>query len=99
MSISYCLPPASTGGLKVTVLDLDERQPVWSTRVAWEDASWHEDIFPLWLGEGEYLIMFDAESTWSNPDQLDPAFSPENRSLGFALSKLSFDAAETDGAR
>jgi hypothetical protein len=97
--ISYCLPPAPTGGLKVTVHDLDTRQPTWSTHVSWRDSSWHEDTFPLRLAAGEYLITFDADATWSNPDGLDPAFWPENRSLGFALSKLSFDGAEANGSR
>jgi hypothetical protein len=97
--ISYCLPPATTGGLTVTVQDLDKRQPRWSTRIAWKDPSWHEDTFPLQLAKGKYLITFDADATWSNPDGLDPAFWPENRSLGFALSSLRFDTAEANGTR
>jgi GT2 family glycosyltransferase len=97
--ISYCLPPGPIGGLKVTVRELGTPRPAWSTRLAWADGSWHEEAFPLRLAEGDYLITFDAEATWSNPDGLDPALGPENRSLGFAISKLSFDAVEAQPER
>jgi hypothetical protein len=99
LHVSYCLPPATTGALMVTVQDLDKRKPRWSTRMGWEDASWHEATFPVRLAKGDYLITFEAEATWSNPDGLDPAFSPENRSLGFALSRLSLDTSEANGRR
>jgi GT2 family glycosyltransferase len=89
--LSCCLPPGSTGGLTVTVYPLDERRAVWSTRIAWPEVAWHEDSFPLRLAAGDYLVSFDAEATWSNPGRRDPGLEPENRSLGFALSSLSFD--------
>jgi GT2 family glycosyltransferase len=88
--LSYCLPPGSIGGLKVTVCPLEQQRPVWSTRIAWLDGAWHDDSFPLRLAGGDYIVSFDAEATWSNPGQRDPAFWAENRSLGFALSSLSF---------
>jgi hypothetical protein len=76
--------------LKVTVGDLDGREPSWSTRLAGLDGDWHEAELPLRLAPGDYLVSFDAEATWSNPGQRDPKLWPENRSLGFALSSLSF---------
>ncbi|MGA2320241.1 MAG: glycosyltransferase family 2 protein [Solirubrobacteraceae bacterium] len=88
--LSYCLPPGPIGGLKVTVCPLDQRRPVWSTSIAWLDAAWHEESFPLRLAGGDYLVSFDAETAWSNPGGEDPAFWAENRSLGIALSSLSF---------
>ena len=89
--LSYCLPPGPIGGLTITVCPLDQQMPVWSTRIAWHDADWHEEDFPLRLAAGDYLVSFDAETTWSNPGQQDSELWPENRSLGFALSLLSFE--------
>jgi GT2 family glycosyltransferase len=94
LRLRYCLPPAPTGGVRVTVRPLDDRQPAWFRRIAWDDGAWHDDSFPLQLTPGDYLVSFDAETTWSNRDSLDRRFGPENRSLGFALSWLSFDATE-----
>jgi N-acetylglucosaminyl-diphospho-decaprenol L-rhamnosyltransferase len=88
--LSYCLPPGPVGDLKVTVRSLDQQRPVWSAGIAWVDADWHEDSFRLRLAAGDYFVSFDAEATWSNPGRRDPALWPENRSLGFALSSLSF---------
>lgn len=39
---------------------------------------------------GDHFVSFDAEAPWSNPDREDQELWPENRSLGFALSSLSF---------
>jgi GT2 family glycosyltransferase len=91
--LSYCLPPAPIGGLKITVCPLDQGRPVWSTSVAWHDANWHDDSFPLRLAAGDYVVSFESEAAWSNPGRQDPAFWAENRSLGFALSSLSFGGA------
>ena len=88
--MSYCLPPGPIGGLKVSVCPLEQSRAVWSTRIAWHDADWHASSFPLGLAAGDYVVSFDAEATWSNPGQEDPTFWAENRSLGFALSSLSF---------
>ncbi len=88
--LSYRLPPGPIGGLKVTVCDLDGRQPIWSTRLPWVDGDWHEEELALRLAPGDYLVCFDVEATWSNPGQRDPKLWPENRSLGFALSSLLF---------
>jgi GT2 family glycosyltransferase len=88
--LDYCLPPGPTGGLNVSVCPLDQPQTAWSTHIAWIDASWRHDSFPLRLAAGDYLVSFNAETTWSNPEGQDPAMLAENRSLGFALSSLSF---------
>jgi GT2 family glycosyltransferase len=88
--LNYCLPPGSTGGLNVSVCPLDRSQAAWSTRIAWTDASWRHESFPLRLTAGDYLVSFDADTTWSNPEGQNPALLAENRSLGFALSSLSF---------
>jgi GT2 family glycosyltransferase len=94
LRLRYCLPPASIDGVKVMVQALNDRRRVWSTRIAWGDGAWHDDDFPLHLAAGDYLVSFDAETTWSNPEGRDRRFAPENRSLGFALSLLSFEPSE-----
>jgi GT2 family glycosyltransferase len=89
-SLSYRLPPVSSG-VKVTVCPVDQQTPVWSAGIAWQDGDWHEDSLPLQLSPGDYVVSFEAEEAWSNPGQRDPGLWAENRSLGFALSSLSFD--------
>jgi GT2 family glycosyltransferase len=89
--ITYRLPPIDSG-VKLTISSLDAAQEVSSTRIEWRDADWHEDSFPVQLAPGKYMIRFEAEIPWSNPGQTDPSLWAENRSLGFALSSLSFDA-------
>ena len=42
------------------------------------------------LAAGDYVVAFDAADPWSNPGQRDPEFWAENRTLGFALSSLTF---------
>lgn len=93
LRIGYCLPPAPTRGVKVTIQTLHDSRPVWTTFIAWTDGAWHHDRFPLRLPASDYLVSFDAETTWSNPEGGDPAFVPENRSLALALSSMSFDPA------
>jgi GT2 family glycosyltransferase len=88
--LSYRLPPASIGGVRVAIKPLGEDREAFSARLAWRDAEWREEAFSLELDAGEYLVAFDAEEEWSNPDGSDAALSPENRSLGLALSSLTF---------
>ncbi len=92
--LSYCMPPGPIGGLNIAICPLHERRASWSTRIAWHDQDWHEDSFPLQLPAGDYLVSFDADAAWSNPKRQDPSLWPENRSLGFALSSLSFEDGE-----
>jgi len=90
MCLNYRRTPLPCGGLKVAVSPLEEEAPAWSTQLAWVDGDWHEETFPLQLPPGDYLVSFDAEETWTNPDQRDPSLWSEIRTLGFALSSLSF---------
>lgn len=91
VKISYALPPGARSGVRVAVAPVGgSRRPLWSGRLADRGDGWHEDSFELQLAPGEYLMRFDSESTWSNPDGRDAGLWPENRSLGFALSSLSF---------
>ena len=91
--LSYRLPPVPSGGLKIELCPLGEQVPVWSTHLAWHDGDWHEESFTLRLPAGDYVVSFDAEETWTNPAQRDPSLWSEIRSLGFALSSLSFGTA------
>lgn len=89
-SLSYRLPPVSNGALRVAVSPLGRSSEAFSTRLDRRDADWHEDSFGVELPAGAYLVSFDAEDSWSNPDGRDDALWAENRSLGFALSSLAF---------
>jgi hypothetical protein len=89
-SLSYRFPPGPTGGLNISVRPVDSRETEWSTRIAWRAGEWHEETLPLRLSAHDYVVAFDAEATWSNPAGRDGDLPPENRSLGFALSSLSF---------
>lgn len=88
--LSYCLPPRSIGRLHVVLSALPEQREVWSTSLVWEDGDWHDKALALELEPGDYLVSFATEQTWSNPEGRDPTIWGENRSLGFAVSSLSF---------
>jgi hypothetical protein len=88
--MNYRLPPGSIGALSISVRPLDTHESEWSTRIAWQDDDWHQESFPIRLARGDYLVSFDAETTWSNPDNGDAGVPAENRALGFALSDLRF---------
>ncbi len=89
--LSYCLPPVTIGGVRISVRSLHRSRAVWSARIPWLDGGWHEDRFPLRLAAGDYVVSFDADATWSNPNRGDPSFSAESRSLGVAVSSIVFD--------
>jgi hypothetical protein len=91
--LSYRFPPGSHGGVTISARAVDAPEPVWSTRLAWREGEWQEETLPLRLDAGDYVVAFDAEATWSNPGQQNPQLPPENRSLGFAVSSLSFGDA------
>jgi hypothetical protein len=91
-SLSYRFPPGPTGGLQMSARPLDARgtEAVWSTRIEWREGEWHEQPLDLRLPVGDYVVRFDADTTWSNPEGRDAGLPPENRTLGFALSSLLF---------
>jgi GT2 family glycosyltransferase len=90
VSLSWRFPPGPTRGVNISVRPVDSREAEWSTRIAWRAGEWHEQTLALALPARDYVVAFDAEATWSNPDRREPDLPPENRSLGFALSLLSF---------
>jgi GT2 family glycosyltransferase len=106
-SLSYRLPPASIGALRVEIapigdsgapLDGHSRRigngPPGSSagvRIEWSDGEWHERSFAAELGPGTYLVSFRTDTTWSNADGRDPDLWPEARSLGAAVAALSLD--------
>jgi hypothetical protein len=89
-SMTFRMAPGPIGGVNVSLSRLDSSAAVWSTRIPWQDGDWHEERFPLRLDAGDYVVAFHTEATWSNPAHRDPTLPPENRSLGLALSSLSF---------
>jgi GT2 family glycosyltransferase len=95
--IGYRMAPVSVGLLRISAYALGSAQPVWSAEMPWHDGEWHDEELPLSLPAGDYLFELETESTWSNPDQRDAAFPPDNRALGFALSELSFRGSTATG--
>lgn len=95
--LSYRLPPGPIRGLHIAIRPVHSQGVVWATRIVWQDGDWHEVSFPLRLAAGDYVVSFNAESPWSNPGRRDPALWAENRSLGFALSSLTFDERAPTG--
>ncbi len=97
LRLSYCLPPGPIGAVQISVRPLYRERIAWSTRLPWHDGDWHDDRFDVRLAPGEYLLSFDADTAWSNPDGEDAAFSPENRSLGIAVSSIAFNDETAPG--
>jgi GT2 family glycosyltransferase len=97
LRLSYCLPPGPIGAVGLSVRPLHRRRIAWSTRLPWHDGDWHDDRFDVRLAPGEYLLSFDADTAWSNPDGEDADFSPENRSLCIAVSSITFDDESAPG--
>jgi GT2 family glycosyltransferase len=87
--LRYRFPPGPSGDVIVSVRPVDSQDVLWSTRLAWQE----EEQLALQLSAGDYVVAFEAEGTWSNPDQGEPRLPPENRALGFAVSSLSFAQA------
>jgi GT2 family glycosyltransferase len=89
--LGYRLPPVDNGGLTMTVAPLHEpRGEPFSIHVPWRDGEWREETFAVELPRGEHLVSFATERAWSNPERRDPSLWPENRSLGLAISSLTF---------
>jgi GT2 family glycosyltransferase len=89
--LDYRLPPVANGGLTMTVAPLHEpRGEPFSIHVPWRDGEWREESFAVELPRGEHLVSFATERAWSNPEGRDPSLWPENRSLGLAISSLTF---------
>jgi GT2 family glycosyltransferase len=91
MRLTYCLPPGPIGGVRLSIRALHRERSAWSTHLRWHDGDWHEDEFAASLAPGDYVVSFDADTAWANPEGRDPTFSPENRSLGMAVSSIEFD--------
>ncbi|HVA20371.1 MAG TPA: hypothetical protein VMU55_09355 [Solirubrobacteraceae bacterium] len=89
--LSYRMPPGPIGGVNVSVRPVDSDEPAWSARIPWRPGEWREDSFAVALPAGDYVVAFDAQATWSNPEQRDPDLPPENRSLGIAVASLVFE--------
>ncbi|HEY4810634.1 MAG TPA: hypothetical protein VIH71_06195, partial [Solirubrobacteraceae bacterium] len=91
--LRYRFPPGPSGDVVVSVRPVDSHEAVYSTRLARQEGEWREEKLTLQLSAGDYVVAFEAEGTWSNPDQGEPQLPPENRALGFAVSSLSFARA------
>ena len=91
--LRYRFPPGPSGDVVVSVRPVDSQDALWSTRLAWQEGEWQQEKLTLQLSAGDYVVAFEAEGTWSNPDQQELQLPPENRALGFAVSKLTFGQA------
>jgi GT2 family glycosyltransferase len=92
VSMNYRFPPGPTGALDVSVrpVGTHEGEAAWSARIEWREGEWQEEFLELRLPAGDYVVAFDADATWSNPEGRESGLPPENRALGFALASLSF---------
>jgi len=90
VELRYRFPPGPPGDATVSIRPVDSEDGACSLALAGQGTAWHESSFPLRLAAGDYVVAFEAETTWSNPGQRDPAFHPENRSFGIAVSSLLF---------
>ncbi len=88
--LRYRMTPGLNGPVTVSVTRLGSSQPATSWQIAWQEGDWREDTFAARLAPGDYVVDFDVDQTWSNPEQRDPELPPENRTLGIALASLSF---------
>jgi GT2 family glycosyltransferase len=88
--LSYCLPPRSIGSLRISLSPLGGQDESFSQVLGWHDSNWHEQKLALELDAGDYMVSFETEATWSNQQGHDWELWGENRSLGFALSALTF---------
>jgi GT2 family glycosyltransferase len=87
----YRMAPGPIGAVAVSVCPLGSSQATLLGRIAWREGGWGEVSFPLALAAGDYVVSFDAETSWSNPGRRDPALPPEGRSLAVGVASLSFD--------
>lgn len=97
--VGYRMPPVSVGRLRISAYPLDSRLLAWSAELRWRDGEWHDEELETSLGAGDYVLRFETDSTWSNPGQRDASLAPDNRSLGFALSEVTFGASTSTGER
>jgi N-acetylglucosaminyl-diphospho-decaprenol L-rhamnosyltransferase len=88
--LRYRFPPGPSGDVIVSVRPVDSQDALWTARLAWQEGEWQEEKLGLQLSSGDYVVAFEAEGTWSNPNRGEPQLPPENRALGFAVSSLSF---------
>jgi hypothetical protein len=91
MEMTYAMPPGRTAGLRVAIMPLQEDRELFSVELPYDDAAWRVERLPLSLAAGAYVVCFRAVQTWSNADGRDREGPRENRSLGFALARLSFE--------
>jgi hypothetical protein len=89
MTLDYRMPPGDTGALHAALHPLDHTAASWSGTLPRQD-DWAERFVEVDLAPGQYHLSFEVERTWSNPHGTDATAPPESRTLGFALSSLTF---------
>jgi len=89
MRLDFAHVPVDTGGIDVSIRAMGlpaSLETLWSIRLPWQYIGRSVENHPLSLPPGEYEVRFDARQGWTQPPS-------ENRSLGLALSSLSFHAS------
>jgi GT2 family glycosyltransferase len=87
LRLEYSHVPGDVGGIDVCVRrsgSSDPLTPVWGTHLRWRYLDRVVENHPIALAPGLYDVVFRALKVWSNPPR-------ESRTLGFALSRISFD--------
>jgi GT2 family glycosyltransferase len=87
--VVYRTAPGETGPLALAVLPFDGGSPVCLAQLDPAD-DWRETSLAVDLAPGCYVVSFEVERTWSNPDGRQAGAAAERRALGFALSSVGF---------
>ncbi|HTW42733.1 MAG TPA: glycosyltransferase family 2 protein [Solirubrobacteraceae bacterium] len=88
--LTYRFPPGPNERVAVSARPLGAREAVWSTELVRRAPDWQEQTLALHLAAGEYVVSFDAPTTWSNPDRRDSGERADGRELGLAVAALAF---------
>lgn len=88
-TLTYRFPPGPGEQVVVAARALDSPRAAWSTALG-RVAEWHEQTVALRLTPGEYVVSFDAQATWSNPERRDSGERADGRELGLAVAALAF---------
>ncbi len=89
LRLDYTHVPADIGGVELEIRRVGASEPiapVWSARLPWLYIGRSAENHPLELAAGDYEVVFRACGVWSSPPS-------DTRRLGFALSRISFEAA------
>jgi GT2 family glycosyltransferase len=87
LRLDYAHVPADIGAVDLSIRRVGSLEPleaVWRTRLLWQYITRSVESHPLNLAAGDYEVVFSVAKGWLEPPL-------ETRSLGFALTSMSFE--------